>query len=139
MTKSVCAPSTFNNATKDAFGVGRDTKGCPAGYPPIIIRPKLATGDDYCNTNADCSQGNDGGTCAVEQALTLMDGGHPKTCQCTVGAANSCPNNDAGLTSECRFGISGQTLPCVQSVVCSGGSFLFKDAGSPNFGCGLTP
>ncbi len=140
MNTAVCAPSTFNDGTRDVFGVGRDIKGCPAGYPPIIIRPKLAMGDDYCNTDSDCSQGNDGGSCKPEQALTLKDGGHPKTCQCTVGTANSCPNNDAGLTSECKFGISGQTLPCVQSVVCAASNgTLFSDAGSPVFGCGLTP
>jgi len=136
MNTSVCAPSTFNDRTLDIFGTGRDVKGCPAGYAATIIRPRLAMGDNYCNTDADCSQGNDGGRCAPEQALILMDGGIPKTCQCVGGAANTCPNNDAGLSSECRFGISGQTLPCVQSVVCSPGSFVFKDAGAPNFGCG---
>jgi hypothetical protein len=53
---------------------------------------------------------------------------------------NACPNIDGGVTSECKFGISGQVLPCVQSVVCApGASILFSDAGSPNFGCGLTP
>ncbi len=136
MNTSICAPSTYNDRTLDMFGTGRDVKGCPAGYAATIIRPKFAMGDDYCNTNADCSQGNDGGLCAPEQALKLPDGGIPKTCQCTVGAPNTCPNNDAGLTSECRYGISGQTLPCVQSVVCSGGGFIFQDAGAPNFGCG---
>ena len=137
---SVCTPSTFNDGTKDSFGVGRDSRGCPAGYPAVIIRPKLAQGDDYCNTNADCSQGNDGGLCQTELAITFQDGGHPKTCQCTVGAPNACPNNDAGLTSECKFGISGQTLPCVQSVVCApNAAILFADAGPPRFGCGLTP
>jgi hypothetical protein len=79
MNTSVCTPSTYNDGTRDTFGVGRDAKGCPAGYPPIIIRPRLAMGDDYCNTDADCSAGNDGGLCVKDQGLTLMDGGHPKT------------------------------------------------------------
>lgn len=137
---NVCAPSTFNDGTRDSFGVGRDTRGCPAGYPAIIIRPKLAMGDDYCNTNADCNQGViDGGSCASEQALTLMDGGHPRTCQCTAGSTVSqCPNNDAGVSSVCKFGVTGQTVPCVQSVVClPNSSILFQDAGPPNFGCGI--
>ncbi len=141
MTKAVCAPSTFNDGTKDAFGNGRDNKGCPSGFPPVIIRPRLAMGADYCNTNADCSLGNDGGLCAPDLGITLMDGTNPKTCQCTVGGPNMCPNDrDAGLTSECKYGISGQTLPCVQSVVCvPNASILFYDAGPPHFGCGLTP
>ena len=137
---NVCAPSTFNDGTRDSYGVGRDVKGCPSGYPPIIIRPRLAMGDNLCNTDSDCNQGIiDGGSCRPEQALTLMDGGHPKTCQCTVGSpVSQCPNNDAGLSSECKFGITGQTVPCVQSVVClPSSSILFADAGPPRFGCGL--
>jgi hypothetical protein len=136
---AVCAPSTFNDGTKDSFGVGRDIRGCPAGYPAVIIRPKIAMGDDYCSSDSDCNQGTDAGSCKPEQALTLKDGGHPKTCQCVFGATDSqCPNNDAGLSSECRFGISGQTLPCVQSVVCLPNSdVIFSDAGAPRYGCGL--
>ena len=136
---NVCAPATYNDGTRDAFGVGRDLKGCPQGFPPVILRPKLAQGDDYCNTDSDCNQGTDAGSCKMEQALTLMDGGHPKTCQCTAGvAASQCPNNDAGLSSECKFGISGQTVPCVQSVVCLPNTLnLFKDAGPPSYGCGI--
>lgn len=135
----ICAPSTFNDGTKNVFGVGRDQQGCPTGYPVTLIRPQvIPVGPDFCNVNADCNLGTDAGRCAVELAVFLPDGGHPKTCQCTAGSANQCPNDGAGISSVCKYGIAGQTVPCVQSLVClPTGSLLFSDAGAPLFGCGL--
>jgi hypothetical protein len=139
-TVKVCAPATHNNLATDAFGVRRDQRGCPAGYPPVPVRPRVsAAGADFCTTDVDCNQGTDAGRCAPDMSLMQPDGGHPKACLCTAGtAAPQCPNNGADVTSECKAGVRGQTVPCVQSIVCLPSSqILFADAGAPSFGCGL--
>lgn len=135
----VCAPSTFNDTTKDSFHVGKDFKGCPPGYSPVGIKPKLVEGDNYCETNADCSIGHDAGICAPDPNTTLEDGGHPKVCMCTQpGQPAECPNTtDGGITSVCKYGIVSPTV-CLQSVVCMPSpGLVYKDAGAPDFGCGL--
>ncbi len=139
-TLKVCAPSTFNDSTRDVFGVGRDVRGCPAGVPVVGVRPRIQpVGDDYCATDSDCDPGTDAGRCLADPGLSLPDGGHPKSCQCTGGTGKAqCPNNDAGLSSECRWAITGQPARCVESVVCLPSLAMVKaDAGAPLFGCGL--
>ena len=141
MNTSVCAVPTWN----DGSSVGNTTRaamGCPNNYPPVIFRPQVANSmDDYCNTDSDCNLGTDAGRCASDNSAPLPDGGHRKACLCTVGIPGTCPNDpDAGITSECRFGISGQTVPCIQSIAClPGAGILFRDAGPPSYGCGLMP
>lgn len=134
-----CLPSTYNDSTPDDAGVPKDYRGCPAGYGVEGIRPKLVQGDNYCNTNADCSRGNDGGLCAPDLGLTLQDGGHPLACLCDHPTLPSaCPNEpDGGVTSVCRFGIA-KPRACFQTVVCTPSpGMAYRDAGPPDFGCGL--
>ncbi|MBI3185890.1 MAG: hypothetical protein HYZ28_27455 [Myxococcales bacterium] len=138
---NICAPSTYNDTTKDSWGVPKDARGCPAGYSAAAIRPKFTGGGDpdFCKTNADCSLGNDGGICDKDTTVTLQDGGHPLACLCTKpGQLAECPNSpDGGMTSVCRFGIAVPTA-CLRSVVCLPSPGLaYRDAGPPEYGCGL--
>ncbi|MFZ5468954.1 MAG: IPT/TIG domain-containing protein [Myxococcota bacterium] len=135
---NVCAPSTYNDSTKDSFGVGKDQRGCPAGYAATGFRPKFVQGDDFCNSNADCSVGNDAGICDFDTSVRLQDGGYPKACLCTSpGQVGQCPNDpDAGITSVCKFGIATPTV-CLQSVVCTPSFSIYAPRGPTEFGCGL--
>ncbi len=146
---SSCAPSTYNDATQDSFGVGRDLRGCPAGYAAVGIRPDLAPGNDpdYCKSNADCSLGQatlpDGGfpgLCQADTSITFQDGGHPLACKCTSpGTASNCPNSPdgGGITSVCKYGIASPAL-CLRTVVCQlPPGLAYRDAGPPDYGCGL--
>ena len=144
MNTNVCAVPTWNDGTV-VGNTTRDALGCPVNYPVAFFRPEVApamsmTGN-YCDQDSDCDIGTDAGRCLPDNELLLPDGGHLKACMCTVGVPGTCPNDpDAGITSQCRFGISGQTVPCVTSIGClPGPGILFRDAGPPAFGCGLTP
>lgn len=140
-TTGVCAPPTFNDSTRDSNGVGRDNKGCPANYPPLYYRIRFTMGGDpnNCNTDADCNVGTDAGRCAPDPTLSLPDGGHPRSCLCTVGQPNQCPNTpDGGVFSFCRSGTPGQTQACMQTVACLPSAAVVHGApGAPKFGCGL--
>lgn len=135
---NICAPSTFNDTTRDMNGLGRDVKGCPTQFTPVIIRPKFAEGDDYCNTDGDCNQGADAGRCAPDMSVTLQDGGHPKTCLCKAGMGdNQCPQiPDGGVVSYCRSGVSGATVSCIETVSCMPGPAIVY-SGTDAGGCGL--
>ncbi|MBX7102068.1 MAG: hypothetical protein K1X89_30415 [Myxococcaceae bacterium] len=139
MGVNACAPATFNDKSRDSNGLGKDVRGCPAQYPPILVRPKFAQGDDFCNNDTDCNQGgSDAGRCAPDMTTSLQDGGHPKACICKAGMGdNQCPNSeDGGFLSVCGAGVSGATVSCVRSVVCMPGPqvlYALPDAG----GCGL--
>ncbi len=141
MNTSVCAVPTWNDGTMVGVTT-RAAMGCPVNYTPTIFRPNPIMGqDNNCNTDQDCNIGTDAGRCAVDNTFLLADGGHGKSCMCTVGVPGTCPNDpDAGLVSECLNGITGQTRPCITSLAClANPSLLFSDAGPPKFGCGLTP
>ena len=138
---NVCAPSTWNDGTRDSFGVGKDVKGCPTGYPAIYIYPQLVQSqDNYCDTDTDCNQGTTVGKCEPDPSQRLQDGGTRKACMCTVGnSVNQCPQNpDAGLQSYCKFGVNGQRVACIESVVCqTPPGNAYQAPGSPKYGCGL--
>jgi hypothetical protein len=145
-TMGVCAVPTWNDgAAVPASHTTQVALGCPVNWQYQIYRPDVrpmgSMVNAYCETDSDCNQGTDAGRCAPDNTLPLPDGGHTKACLCTVGVPGTCPNDiDAGLTSECRYGISGQTVPCVQSIACLPNSnILFSDGGPPVYGCGLTP
>jgi hypothetical protein len=142
MGVNVCAPSTWNDGTRDSFGVGKDGRGCPAGYAASYFYPQLVQSqDNYCDTDQDCNVGTDAGRCAADLSQRLQDGGHPKACLCTAGAGGNaqCPNSsDGGATSVCKFGVPGQTVPCIESINCTllpGNAY--QAPGSPRYGCGL--
>jgi hypothetical protein len=140
-TIKVCAPSTYNDPTRDAQGRGKDTKGCPSGYSarPIYAEPN-GNDDGYCNADSDCNLGTDAGRCVRSYQVRLPDGGNGKVCGCNVGSmVQQCPNDvDAGFTSECKFGANGSEQPCIRSVVCTiSATILHLDSGYPTYGCGL--
>lgn len=137
---NICAPSTWNDGTRDSYGVGKDVRGCPAGYASTYFYPQMIQSqDDYCSVDADCNVGTDAGRCQPDLTQRLQDGGHPKACLCTVGAPNQCPNNpDAGVTSVCKFGVTNQTVPCIESINCTPSpGVAYQAVGAPRYGCGL--
>lgn len=138
----VCAPATYNDPTRDMFGRGRDTKGCPATFSAVYSRIRFTQdGDDYCNTDTDCNQGgNDAGRCATDNTIALRDGGHPRACICDVGSTQlQCPvSPDGGVFSFCKAGNAGSQQACMETVSClPGNAYVFRDAGPPFNGCGL--
>jgi hypothetical protein len=142
MGVNVCAPSTFTDGTRDSYGVGKDVRGCPAGYAANYFYPQLVQSqDDYCSVDADCNVGTDAGRCAPDITQRLRDGGNPKACLCTVGpnGDGQCPNSgDGGVASVCRFGVTGQTVACIESINCTPLPGNVYDAvGAPRYGCGL--
>jgi hypothetical protein len=138
---NICAPATFNDPRRDATGRGRDTKGCPSGFSAFYQRIKFVNGDDNCSSDAQCQMGGiDAGHCGVDMTATLRDGGHPMSCLCTVGSSvEMCPNQqDAGVSSFCKFGNNGETQACMESVSCLPPTqYVFSDAGAPYNGCAL--
>lgn len=139
---NVCAPSTWNDGTRDSFGVGKDVRGCPAGTAASYFYPQLVQSqDDYCSVDADCNVGTDAGRCLPDTTQRLQDGGHPKACHCTAGTTGDsmCPNSpDGGVRSVCRFGVPGQRVQCIESINCTllpGNAY--QAAGAPRYGCGL--
>ncbi len=139
MMLGVCAPSTYNDSSLDAIGRKKDSAGCPDGFSPVYSRVGFPTdgGDDLCGSDNDCNQGTTQGHCGVDLTYTIMDGGHPHVCLCTVGAsAQQCPNTpDGGVFSVCRFGNNGDTQPCIETVSCvAPNAYVFRDGGN---GCGL--
>jgi hypothetical protein len=135
---SVCAPATWNDVSLTATGRTRAALGCPVGAVVTPVRPRLTgSGDDFCDTDADCNVGTTTGRCLPDPTALLPDGGLLKACLCTAGTgAAQCPNVDGGVRSTCRAGLPGQTTHCVVSLVCGTlPVFVFADAGVG--GCGL--
>jgi hypothetical protein len=147
MGSAVCAVPTWNDGTVVAAShTNRAALGCPVNFGVQYFRPQVApqmsmTGN-YCDSDNDCNIGTDAGSCQNDPNLPLPDGGHLKACMCRVGVPGTCPNDTAdggsGITSECRYGISGQLVPCITSIACLPSySILTADAGPPKYGCGL--
>jgi hypothetical protein len=139
---NICAPSTFNDGTRDSYGVGKDVRGCPAGYATTYFYPALIQSqDDYCSVDADCNVGTDAGRCAQDLTQRLQDGGHPKACLCNAGPNGDaqCPNaTDGGVRSVCKFGVPGQTVACIESINCTPPpGNAYQAVGAPRYGCGL--
>lgn len=143
---AVCAVPTWNDGTVVAAShTNRAALGCPVNFGVQYFRPNVAAqgSANYCDSDSDCNIGTDAGRCLPDTGLALPDGGHLKACMCTVGVPGTCPNDtsDGGMgpQSECRYGISGQTVPCITSIACLPNfTILVADAGPPKYGCGLT-
>ncbi len=116
---NICAPSTWNDGTVTG-GVGKNFRGCPTGFNPVLLRPKFVQGENYCNVDSDCNIGTDAGLCGKDPYISLQDGGHPGVCLCKFGGPNTCPNQeDAGLTSVCNWTPDPNVQqPCITSVAC---------------------
>ena len=136
----ICGPSTYNDQTKDSFGVTKEQRGCPAGYGSQAVKPIMNSSakDDYCLTNADCNVGTDAGDCSADPLDRKQDGGFRLSCRCNnPGQISNCPNKpDAGVITVCRYGPQIPNI-CVKSVVCHPSFNIFQDAGFPSYGCGL--
>lgn len=142
---NVCAPATWNDTTLDSLGRIKSDLGCPVNYNESYLRiDRAEQSDNYCETNDDCNVGTDAGSCEPDPELRLMDGGLLKSCRCTAGnpgtpARGQCPNDpDAGIISECRTGVAGQRLSCIETVVCTPSAVILTSP-TDMYGCGLMP
>ncbi|MCC6332578.1 MAG: hypothetical protein IT380_01160 [Myxococcales bacterium] len=142
---NVCTPSTWNDTTLDGLGRAKSDLGCPRNYnETFLLIDRAEQSDNYCETNDDCNLGTDAGLCATDPSLRLMDGGFLKACRCSASvpgtsARGQCPNDpDAGITSECKVGVSGQQLSCIETVVCTP-SVSILTSPTDMYGCGLMP
>lgn len=142
---NVCAPSTWNDNSQDALGRTKADLGCPVNYQELFIRiDRAPQSENYCETNDDCNVGTDAGSCEPDPELRLPDGGFLKACRCTAGTPGTprrdmCPNDpDAGIVSECKTGVPGQRLSCIETVVCTANASVLV-APVDRYGCGLMP
>lgn len=95
--KSICGIATFNDPRFDDGGIPRDQRMCPANWFATAIPVDLVDGPSRCNTDADCSVGNDGGICALDTTLRITD---------DQGNARPCTND-----SDCTGGNYGCNNP----------------------------
>ncbi|MEW5739242.1 MAG: hypothetical protein AB1938_09975 [Myxococcota bacterium] len=144
-TIDVCAPSTWNDKSVGPLSRIRDDLGCPVNYNESYQRiDRAQQSDNYCETNDDCNLGTDAGSCEPDPELRLQDGGLLKSCRCTAGnpgtpARAQCPNDpDAGIVSECKSGVAGQRLSCIETVLCVPSSLILTSP-TDMYGCGLMP
>ncbi len=113
---TACAPATYNDTTKDAFGVGKDARGCPRSWTATGVQPRFVedqnSPNDLCTTNDDCNRGTDAGLCATDPGFALPDGGTRKACLCTApGTDTQCPQDSSvGLKTVCKFGVATPTV-----------------------------
>jgi hypothetical protein len=142
---NVCAPSTWNDNSQDSLGRTKSDLGCPVNYQELFIRiDRAEQSENYCETNDDCNVGTDAGSCEPDPELRLPDGGLLKACRCTAGTPgiprrDMCPNDpDAGIVSECKTGVAGQRLSCIETVVCTANASVIT-APVDRYGCGLMP
>ncbi|MBM4379737.1 MAG: hypothetical protein FJ086_10620 [Deltaproteobacteria bacterium] len=90
--QSICGIATYNDPRADDGGVPREQRMCPSNWYAQAIPVDVVDGANRCNSNADCSLGNDGGICDYDNSLRITD---------DQGKVRNCTNDtDCSATGE---------------------------------------
>ena len=98
----ICGIATFNDPRADDGGIPREQRMCPSNWYAQAIPVDVVDGANRCNSNADCSMGNDGGICDFDNSLKIAD---------DQGNIRTCSNDqDCSATGEFRCNNPSLTL-----------------------------